>query len=118
MNSPRGRAPDFREALASFAHRRRIDNRQQLLGVVLDHGVEQRLIVVLQIAHVAVFAEGRLARVEHALAAQALILKRADVRWQQPVQTEHVALLLGKCGALVEARVEEQIDAVQARVND
>ena len=50
-------APDFREALASFAHGRGVDNRQQFLGVVLDHRVEQRLVVVLKIAHVAVLAE-------------------------------------------------------------
>jgi hypothetical protein len=73
--------PDFREALAALAHRRRIHHRQQFLGVVLDHGVEQRLIVVLQIAHVAVFAEGRVARVENALAPQTLILQRSDVGW-------------------------------------
>ena len=111
-------SPDFREALASFAHRRRVDNRQQLFGVVLDHRVEQRLVVVLKIAHVAVLAESRLARIEHALAAQPLILKRADMRRQQSVQPEDVALLFGECGALVQPRVEQQIDAVQARAND
>ena len=85
MNSPRGRRQNFRETLAAFAHRRRIDNRQQLLGVVLDHRIEQRLIVVLKIAHVAVLAECGIARIKHALTAQALILKRADVRREQSV---------------------------------
>ena len=44
-------APDLGEALAALAHRRRVDNGQQFLDVVRDERVEQRLVVVLQVAH-------------------------------------------------------------------
>ncbi len=46
-------APDLGEALASLAHCRRVDDGQQLLDVVGDERVEQRLVVVLQVAHIA-----------------------------------------------------------------
>ena len=62
--------------------------------------------------------KARVARVEHALAAHALIFKRSDVRRQQAVQPEDVALCLGERSALVEARIEQQIDALQAGAND
>ena len=100
-------APDFAEALAALAHGGCIDDRQQLLGVVRNQRVEQRLIVVLQVAHVAVLAKRRVARIEHALAPQALILKRADMGREQPVQSERIALVLSECSALVQPRVGE-----------
>ena len=81
---------------------------------MLDHRVEQRLVVVLQIAHVAVLAESGVARIEHSLAASPLIFERPDVRRQQPMQPEDVAFLFAECGALVQARIGEQFDAVQA----
>ena len=110
--------PDLRETLAALAHRRGVDNGQKLVGVVLDHRVEQRLVVVLQIAHVAVFAESRVTRIEHPLAAHALILQRADVGRKQSVQPKHIALVLGKCRALVEARIKQQIDAMETRAKN
>ena len=58
------------------------------------------------------------ARIENALAALALIFKRADVRRQQAVQAEDVAFLLGERSALVEARIEQEIDAMKAGAND
>ena len=51
-------APDLAEALAALAHRRRIDDGQQLFDVVRDQRVEQGLVVVLQVAHQGIFAEG------------------------------------------------------------
>ena len=79
-------APDLGKALAALAYRRRVDDRQQLFGMLGDERIEQRLIVVLQVAHVAVFAKGGIAAVEHALAAFALVFQRPDVRRQQAVQ--------------------------------
>ena len=57
-------APYLAETLASFAYHRRIDNRQQLFNIVRNERVEKRLIVILQIAHQAVLAEGRDAIIE------------------------------------------------------
>lgn len=72
----------------------------------------------MQVAHVAVLAKSGVARIENALAALSLIFKRANVRGQQPMQPKRIALLLRKRCALVEPRIEQQIDAVQAGVND
>jgi uncharacterized protein YhdP len=72
-------APDFAEALAAFAHRGRVDDGQQLLGVVRDQRVKERLAVVLQVAHVAVFEERCSPAVQHSLAAFPLVFERADV---------------------------------------
>ena len=110
-------APDLREALASLAHRGRVDDGQQLFNVVRDKGVEQGLVVVLQIAHQAVFAEGGSAMIERDLAPLALIFKAADVRRKQAVQAEGVALCFSKCGSFVEARIHEQIESRQASTN-
>ena len=96
----------------------RVDDGQQLLDVVRDERIEERLIVVLQVAHVRVFAEGGGPAVEDALAAVTLIFERPDVRRQQAVQSEGVALLLGKCRALVEARIHQQIAPGEAGAND
>ena len=43
--------------------------------------------------------------VEREFAALALIFKAADMRRQQAVEAECVALLLSKCGSFIEARI-------------
>ena len=106
-------APDLGEALAAFAHRRRVDDGEQFLGVLGDERIEQRLIVVLQVAHVRVFAECGVPAVEHAFAALTLVLERADVWRQQPVQREGIALRFSECRAFVETRVHEQSESVK-----
>jgi hypothetical protein len=99
---PARSAPDLRKALATLSNRRRVHHGKKIFSVVLDHGVEQRLIVVLEIAHVAVFAEGRVARIQNALASQALIFKRANMRREQAMQPEGVALLFGESRAFIQ----------------
>ena len=42
--------PDLAEPLAPFAHRRRIDQRQQLLQIARNQRVKQHLVRVLQLA--------------------------------------------------------------------
>ena len=59
----------------------------------------------------AVLVERRGVAVEHAFAALALVFERPDVRRQQAVQSECVALRLSECRAFVEARIHEQIVA-------
>ena len=100
-------APYLAEALASLAHYGRINNGQQLLGVVRDQRVEKRLAVVLQIAHVAVLQEGRSPAVQHPFAASPLIFKRSDVRRQQPMKAESSSLLFGKGRALVQPGIQQ-----------
>ncbi len=111
-------APDFGKALAPLAHRRRVNDRQQLLGVLGDQRIEQRLIAVLQVAHIGVFVECGGMAVERALASLALIFQRPDVRRQQAVQRESIALRLRECRPLVEARIHEQTESVKAGANN
>ena len=56
--------------------------------------------------------------IEGELAAFALIFEVADVRGQQAVEGECIALFLSECGALVEARIQEQIEAGEAGADD
>ena len=109
-----GFTPDFAEALASFPDGRRVDDGQKLFNVVGDERVKESLVVVLQIAHEAVFAEGGAALVERELAALALIFKASDMRGQQTVKPEGVAFLFSKGGALVKARIQQQVKARKA----
>ena len=55
--------------------------------------------------------------IERQLAAFALILKRPHVRRQQAVKPEGVALELGECCALVQARVNQQVVAGEVGAN-
>jgi hypothetical protein len=80
---------------------------------VLDHGIEQRLIVVLKIAHVAVLAKSTGAAVENSLAASPLIFECPNVGRKEPMKTEGVALFFAKGCALIQARIGEQLDAVE-----
>ena len=76
------------EALATGADRRRVDDRQQLLDVLHQQGVEQRLVGVLQIAQEGVaFQIGGKAAQRREPAAD-LLVERADGRGQQAVQLE------------------------------
>jgi hypothetical protein len=79
--------------------------------VVGDERVEKRLVVVLQIAHEGVFAEGRRLVVEGLLAAFALILEGADVGRQQAVKGKGGALFFGECGAFIEPRMKQKVVA-------
>ena len=103
------------EVLAALADRRRVDDRQQLLDVAGEQRVEQRLVGVLQLAQERVALEiGGEARA--APGAGATPARRAsDVRRQQAVQLERVALLLGERRALVEEGIAEQLIAGERR---
>ena len=105
--------PYLAEALASLAYHRRINNGQQLFGVVRDKRVEEGLAVVLHIAHVAVLEEGCSPAVQHPFAAFPLIIERSDVRRQEPMQAKSSALLLGKGSALVEPGIRQQLNPMK-----
>jgi hypothetical protein len=80
---------------------------------VRDQRVEERLAVVLHIAHVAVLQESRIAAVQHPLSALPLVFEASDVRRQQSMQAKGVALCLGECSTLVEPGVQKQLDPVK-----
>jgi hypothetical protein len=105
-------APDLREALAALADGRGVDQRQQLGRVAHEHGVEQGLVGVLEVAEEGVALERVVAGPQGAQAAGDLLLEVADVRRQQAVELEVGALGVGEGGALVEQRVGQQVGAV------
>src|SRR5262249_37037379 len=51
-------SPDFAEALAALADRRRVHQGQHMFDVANDEGVEERFVVVLQVAEKGIFVEG------------------------------------------------------------
>ena len=110
-------APDFAEALAALAHRGRVHHGQHLFHVVRDERIEERLRAVLQVAHEAVFVERAALGVEGLDAALALLVERADVRRQQSVEREDVALVLSECGAFVQPWVRQQLVAGEPGTN-
>ncbi len=115
---PAGLAKDVAEQLAAEADRRRIDDRHHLFDVPGQQRVEQGLVGILQAAQedVALYVAAEPAkRVEPALD---LVIELGDVRRQQPVQVERVALGLGEGRALVEQRIVEQLVAAQSRFDD
>ncbi len=104
-------AEDMAEQLAAEPDRRRIDDRHHLFDIAGQQRVEQRLVGVLQAAQEHVFldiAAEPAKRVEPALD---LIVELGDMRRQQPVQVERVALGVGEGRALVEQRIVEQLVA-------
>src|SRR5580704_7222720 len=104
-------SPDFAEPLAAFAHRRCVDERQHLLDVAHQQGVEKRLVDVLKIAKEAVFGERGGLAVEREHPAFHLLVKRADVWRQQAVQTKKVALVVGESRSFVQPRRIDKADA-------
>ena len=96
------------ELLAAGADRRGIDERQQFLEVLPQQREEQGLVVVVQFAQKGVALEIGGKPAQHQEPARDLLLQSADMRRQQSVQAEGVALGLGVGGALVQERVGEQ----------
>ncbi len=110
-------AKDMAEQLAAETDRRRIDDRHHLFDVAGQHRVEQGLVGILQAAqeHVALDVAAEPAKgVEPA---HDLVIELGDVRRQEPVQVERVALVLGEGRALVEDRIVEQLVAAQRRLD-
>ena len=101
------------EVLAAGADRRRVDDRQQLLDVARQQRVEQRLVGVLQVAQEGVALEIGGEAAQRLQPARDLLVERGDVRRQQAVQLEGVALGFGERGALVEQRIVQQLIAAE-----
>ena len=80
-------AKQLAELLAPGADGRGVDQRQQLLEVLLQQGKEQGLVVVVQFAQKGVALEIAGEPAQHRQAARDLLLQGADMRRQQTVQT-------------------------------
>ena len=79
---------------------------------MLGHqAVEQRLVGILQPAQQHIALEIGLERMQGFHAAADLHLERADMRRQEAVQPEGVALVVGERRALVEQRIGQQVGA-------
>src|SRR5262249_12234937 len=90
-------------------------DRQQLLEVAHEERVEERLVGVLQLAQEGVALEIGLEAAQYLEPARHLLVERADMRRQEAVQMEEVALGLSKGRALVGQRpVKELIPAEHA----
>ena len=113
-NEAAGLVPDLAEALAALAHGGRIDQRQHLLDIVDQELVEQGLVGILEIAQEGVFLEGRLIAAQRRQAAGRLLLQASDMRRQQAMEIEGVALLLGEGRPLVQHGLVEEIEAGEA----
>ena len=104
---------DPAELLAGLADDGRVDQRHHLGDVLIHQAVEEDLVAVLEVAQVDVLLQFRPLLAEVGVAAFELLLDRPDVRRQEPVEPEAVALLLGEGAALVEHRAVQQRDAPQ-----
>src|SRR5262249_46786156 len=91
-----GLVPDLAEALAALADGGRIDQRQHLFDIVDQELVEQGLVRILEIAQKGVLLERRLIAAQRREAPGRLLLQASDMRRQQAMQMEGVALRLGE----------------------
>ena len=106
-------APDLAEALAAFADGRRIDERQYLFEIAHGQCMEQRLVRILQFAQESIALEIGRESTQDLQPAGYLLVERADLRWQQAMQVEHVALGIGEGRTFVEQGRVHEIDAGQ-----
>ena len=110
---PARRLEDAAELLAGLAHRRRVDQRQQLGQVVEQGALEQQLAALAQGHQPAVAVQVTGLPLEVVDHARDLALGRLDCRRQQPAQAQRVALGLGKRRAAVGRCVAQQGRACQ-----
>src|ERR1700722_6128970 len=95
--------------LATLTHCRRVDDRQQFLDMLNEDREEQGLVGILQIAQKGIALKVGVKAAQDLQTARRLLIERPDIRRQQPVQLEDVALGLGERRALVVQRVGEQL---------
>ena len=104
---------DVAELLAGESHRRRVDDRQHLVGVLHEDAKEECLVAIVQRGQEDVFLERVVEATKVAQDAADLFHLAAHVRRQQPLQAERVALGCAECGALVQLRVLQQRHAAR-----
>src|SRR5262245_24294044 len=97
-----GAAKDVAEPLAGQTDRGRVDDRHELGQAVEQQGVEERLLVILELAEIDMRLEvGRLVKAG-LLRPRDLLLERFLVRRQQALQPKLPALRRGERGLFVE----------------
>jgi hypothetical protein len=101
--------------LAGEPHRRRVHDRQHLVGVVDQEPEVQRLVAVVQVREVDVLLERRRLAPEILEHAGELLLLREDARRKEAAQVQRVALGLAERGALVERWVLQEREALECR---
>ena len=101
-------AKDAAEELAAEPDRRRIDDRHHLFDVAGQQRVEQRLVGVLQSAQENVALQIAAEPAKGVEPAFDLVVEFGDMRRQEPVQVEGVALGFGEGRAFVEQRIVQQ----------
>ncbi len=103
--------PDFAEALASFADRRRVHQRHHLFDIALQYGVKQGFVRVLQVPQVGIASEISLTIVQRLKTPLRLIFEIADMRRQQPVQRKVGAFIFSERRSLVQHGKINQVEA-------
>ena len=100
---------DVAELLASKTDGRRVDDRQELLEVLDEEPVEERLVAVLECCQSDVPLEVIGLAADVLELQPDLLVDRRQAWRQQTVQAKGVALADRECGALVQERIRDQI---------
>ena len=108
-----GFAKNVAEKLAAETHRRRVDDGHHLLDVLRQQRVEQGLVGVLQAAQEDVLVQVAGLTAEGGQPALDLHVEGRDVRRQETVQVERIALVVGESRPLVQQRIVEEFVPAQ-----
>ena len=108
-----GPAPQVAELLARATHGRRVDHRQQLLEVVQQDLVEERLVAVLERCEADVPLQVVRLAPDVLQLQRHLLVHAHHARREQAADAQVVALLVGEGGALVENGVRQERHAAQ-----
>src|SRR6202034_3423621 len=112
-----GLAENMAESLAAQADGRRINDRHHLLDVLGQQRVKQGFVGILQTSEKGVLLDVGAQRTKRVVATHNLIVEFGNVRWQQSVKFELVALLLGKGRAFVEQGIVQKLIAALRGLN-
>jgi hypothetical protein len=101
------------ELLTGESHRRRVNDRLNLVDIVADEAEKQRLVAVVERIERHVFFEvvGQIAQIGQQ--AIHLCLDLEVGRRQQAAQAEGVAFLIGEAGPFVQQRIAQQSNAAR-----
>jgi hypothetical protein len=102
---------DVRELLTRLADHGGVDDRHQLVDVLVQQPVEQRLVAVVQGGEIDVPFERCVLALIALIDPIQLLGHGADLRRQQPVQTQRVAFVDRKRRAFVGERIRQQCGA-------
>ena len=104
-SSPKHLAP----VLACLSDRGGVDDRHDVLEMLDDEPIEERLVAILETVEIDVLLNIRFLLIELITNSNQLLLDRRYVVRQQPVKAQRVALLTSERRALVEKRGLQQL---------